>query len=72
MSDGETLFFTADVAKHNTDKDCWIIIENNVYDVTGFISDHPGGSDILIQMGGKDATNDFQSVGHSEGKLITF
>lgn len=36
-----------------------------VYDVTKFLEDHPGGDDVLISATGKDATDDFEDVGHS-------
>ena len=34
-------FTKADVAKHNTEKDCFLIIGDKVYDVTKFLGDHP-------------------------------
>ncbi|RVW19114.1 Cytochrome b5 [Vitis vinifera] len=36
-----------------------------VYDVTKFLEDHPGGDDVLLSATGKDATDDFEDVGHS-------
>jgi cytochrome b involved in lipid metabolism len=36
-----------------------------VYDVTKFLEHHPGGDDVLLSATGKDATNDFEDVGHS-------
>uniref|UniRef100_A0A7N0VLL2 Cytochrome b5 heme-binding domain-containing protein n=1 Tax=Kalanchoe fedtschenkoi TaxID=63787 RepID=A0A7N0VLL2_KALFE len=36
-----------------------------VYDVTHFLDDHPGGDDPLLQVTGKDASDDFEDVGHS-------
>ena len=41
-------------------EDCWMIINGNVYDVTGFIAFHPGGNTIL-QGCGKDATEFFET-----------
>ena len=55
----------ADVAKHNTKSDCWIIIKNKVYDVTNFLNDHPGGAGALQAFQGVDATDGFLDVGHS-------
>ncbi|XP_056170214.1 cytochrome b5-like isoform X3 [Syzygium oleosum] len=36
-----------------------------VYDVTKFLEDHPGGDEVLLSATGKDATDDFVDVGHS-------
>lgn len=37
-----------------------------MYDVSSFMDDHPGGDEVLISATGKDATNDFEDVGHSD------
>ncbi|KAH8364814.1 hypothetical protein KR084_012088 [Drosophila pseudotakahashii] len=46
-------------------KPCWLIIKGNVYDVTKFLGEHPGGSEALLEYGGKDATKAFKKAGHS-------
>mmetsp|Transcript_173282 Transcript_173282/g.550109 ORF Transcript_173282/g.550109 Transcript_173282/m.550109 type:complete len:665 (+) Transcript_173282:111-2105(+) len=45
-----------EVAEHKTPKSLWVIINRKVYDVTSFYKWHPGGPNVLMQMGGKDAT----------------
>ena len=59
-----------DVAKHTSKSSCWLIINNKVYDVTEFISAHPGGQQDIINNCGTDATNAFNTKGgegsHSE------
>ncbi|EFJ30841.1 hypothetical protein SELMODRAFT_170012 [Selaginella moellendorffii] len=56
----------AEVAKHKSATDCWFIINGKVYDVTNFLVDHPGGEDALLAVAGKDASQDFEEVGHSD------
>lgn len=48
-----------EVIEHSTESDCWLIIDNRVYDVTEFISKHPGGAERIITYCGKDATTAF-------------
>ncbi|HLP79869.1 MAG TPA: cytochrome b5 domain-containing protein [Acidobacteriota bacterium] len=59
------------VSEHNTKGDCWTIIDGNVYDITSYISAHPGGP-IILQACGIDATSLFQTKGDSGKPHSTF
>jgi fatty acid desaturase len=54
----------AEVSNHNTKEDCWMIIENKVYNITSWIDKHPGG-DIILSYAGLDATDVFEAF-HDE------
>lgn len=60
--------FTAnDVKEHSTqEKGLYIIIDNNVYEMGGFVDEHPGGAKILKRVGGKDASKQFWKVSISD------
>ncbi|KKP69367.1 hypothetical protein A2X44_04410 [candidate division CPR3 bacterium GWF2_35_18] len=53
-------FTLEEIATHNSEDDCYLIIEDKVYNVTSFISSHPGGQAIL-QGCGTDATTLFET-----------
>ncbi len=50
----------ADVAQHNTQQDCWVAVDDSVYDVTSWISRHPGGPDKSLPLCGTNATSAFR------------
>jgi hypothetical protein len=37
------LLSVSEISKHNSDADCWIVVDGQVWDITGFAPDHPGG-----------------------------
>jgi cytochrome b involved in lipid metabolism len=51
------------ITQHNTTNDCWLLINNKVYDVSSYLTSHPGGSATIIPYCGKDATVAFDSKG---------
>lgn len=64
---GDTKYFRLEeVKKHDNQNELWMVIHNNVYDVTDFIDEHPGGAEILFDCGGVDVTTVFEDVGHSD------
>ena len=62
-------YTAAQVATHSSSKDCWMIVDNKVYDATTYINSHPGGSAILQGCGG-DATSMFASIHSSRAYNI--
>ncbi|XP_072963011.1 cytochrome b5-like isoform X2 [Typha angustifolia] len=65
MAGNRKVYGFGEVTKHNVAKDCWLIISGKVYDLSLFMDDHPGGDDVLLNSTGKDATIDFEDIGHS-------
>ena len=52
----------AEVAKHNSQTDCWLIINGNVYNATNYLFDHPGGAQNIIAYCGTDATVAYEGM----------
>lgn len=63
---GGGILSRSDVALHNRPNDMYVIFDGAVFDATKFLSDHPGGKDILLNYAGKDITTAFLDMGHSQ------
>ncbi|THY40868.1 acyl-CoA dehydrogenase NM domain-like protein [Aureobasidium pullulans] len=61
-------FSKEDVQSHNKADNLWIIVDEDVYDLTKFQEEHPGGKKILQRVAGKDASKQFWKY-HNEGIL---
>lgn len=68
QSQTSTLTFD-EIEKHNSEDDCWTVINGNVYDLTSFIARHPGGDEILRACG-EDATSFFESRTDEDGEPV--
>ncbi|QIW95225.1 hypothetical protein AMS68_000743 [Peltaster fructicola] len=60
-----------EVAKHNSEKSCWVIVHGRAYDVTEFLPEHPGGQKIILKYAGKDATEAYEPI-HAPDILNTY
>src|SRR3954447_3246926 len=61
-----------EIRRHDTAGDFWIVFCGGVYDVSEWMYRHPGGAEILIEAWGQDATELFNSIGHTdEAWLLT-
>ncbi|KAM6971236.1 cytochrome b5 [Tautogolabrus adspersus] len=63
--DGVKYYRLSEIEEQNSFRSTWIIIQNQVYDVTKFLEEHPGGEEVLREQAGGDATESFEDVGHS-------
>ena len=41
-------------------KDCWILINDKIYNVTSYIDYHPGGANCILKNKGKDCSDDYK------------
>ena len=58
----------ADIKKANTRAKCWSAIDGNVYDLTAWISAHPGGASAITFLCGTDGSNAFKAQHEGQGK----
>ncbi|OJK02495.1 hypothetical protein ASPACDRAFT_51036 [Aspergillus aculeatus ATCC 16872] len=56
------LLSTEQISKHNSPNDCWIVVDNQVWDMTDFLEEHPGGPTVILKHAGRDATQPYSEV----------
>ncbi len=52
----------ATIAKHTTPNDCYLLVKGKVYDVSSYISQHPGGRREITSKCGQEVTGVFTSI----------
>ncbi len=57
----EALFTMAKVKENDSASSCWSAINGNVYDLTKWISSHPGGASAIRGLCGTDGTSSFNA-----------
>ncbi|KAF1349996.1 acyl-CoA dehydrogenase/oxidase [Delphinella strobiligena] len=62
------IYSKSDVSSHSKPDSLWIVVDEDVYDLTKFQEEHPGGKKILQRVAGKDASKQFWKY-HNEGIL---
>jgi len=53
-----------EIRRHAGGDSTWIVIDGEVYDVTGWLSEHPGGAARLLEWAGQDASDAFRAAKH--------
>lgn len=57
------IYTLSEVAEHDNYNDCWIVLYDRVYNVTEFLTQHPGGVEMILEYAGRDGSIAFR--GHS-------
>ncbi len=58
-----------EIIKHNSHNDCWIVVKNNIYDITNYVNLHPGGILCIAKYAGKRADDVFK-YNHHHGRYL--
>lgn len=51
MADAKSIS-QGELQAHVDEKDCWLAIHGKVYNVSGYLVDHPGGLDVMMEYAG--------------------
>jgi len=70
-SGGKKSYSLAEVAQHKTEKDCWVVVNDEVLNVTEFLPDHPGGKKAILLYAGKDASEEFNML-HDKNVVVKY
>jgi Cytochrome b5-like Heme/Steroid binding domain len=54
-------FTLAEVGRHRTAGDCWLVIDGGVYDVTAYLPEHPSRPEVVTAWCGREATEAYQT-----------
>ena len=63
-----TGYTMAQVRANNTARSCWTAIDGYVYNLTNWISAHPGGSGAILFLCGTDGTNAFKAQHENQSR----
>lgn len=58
----------SEVSKHKDSTSCWSAINGEVYDLTSWIGNHPGGEQAILSICGKDGSSAFNDQHEGQKK----
>jgi cytochrome b involved in lipid metabolism len=67
---GNTPQTLQEVALHATTDDCWASIHGNVYDLTEWVNEHPGGSNYIQSVCGMDGTTLYSTISYHPSRWL--
>lgn len=57
----EKTYALAEVARHGAENDCWMAIDGQVYDLTGYLPEHPSKPSIILPWCGREASDAYRT-----------
>lgn len=57
----EKTYGLAEVARHDAENDCWMAIDGQVYDLTGYLPEHPSKPSIILPWCGREASDAYRT-----------
>lgn len=51
-----------EIASHCTEESLWVTVNGQVYDITPFLQDHPGGADVIVESAKNSAGGDIAGI----------
>ncbi len=58
----------SEIKTHSSRSDCWSIVNANVYNLTSYVKNHPGGASVIENICGKDGSKAFVNQHNTQGK----
>ena len=64
-------YTAAQVAKHSTATNCSTIVGRGVYNLTSYVSQHPGGAGNILSLCGRNGTHTFRAMHGTSGNAVS-
>jgi len=58
----------AELESEEAKEQAWFVVRGEVYNGSGFFTDHPGGAESIMLVAGEDATEDFMAIHSSDAR----
>lgn len=62
VSSEERKVSSEELKAHRSEASCWVLLNGDVWDLTPFLMDHPGGPGVILEYAGRDATAFWESL----------
>jgi cytochrome b involved in lipid metabolism len=60
-ANADKLMTMAEVARHDSSEDCWMVIDTQVYDLTAYLPEHPSKPSTILPWCGREASEAYKT-----------